>query len=441
VKPWFLAFLAVFGCTAPGQARLTPIERALQALHKGPANEAVRLLEPLAAASPNNLTLARHLAEAHVKAGSSESFASSLAGRSDAVAAYQLGLVRFASSAQASDPAIAAFERAVQLAPAEPEFRYRLGLALVESERYPAAIGHLESAVASQASKPGWWLPLAKAHLATQSSDKAVQAVRAAVEGGLSDSEVKVAKSLMNALSDPFANLPQQAKPAVEKALMWLDEADQPQQAIRELETTVRDYPDIAGIHALLGLAHARHDDAARAIDELKRAIELNPSDGKAHFYLAELYVSRQRGPQALELYRQAVDKNPTLTSAWARLGDLASERADEAEVLRCYRIASSLSPQDVGLRLKHAGALQASKDYPGAERELLTAYRTDETNVETALRLGLLFIDRLDRSVDDGPKRVALRNQAKRWLEQVLQSQPENAVASRGLELLNAQR
>ncbi|MFY0576011.1 hypothetical protein ACN28S_18090 [Cystobacter fuscus] len=43
-------------------------------------------------------------------------------------------------------------------------------------------------------------------------------------------------------------------------------------------------------VHALMGLAWQRLDDAGRAVEEFKRAIELAPADGKNHFYLGELY-------------------------------------------------------------------------------------------------------------------------------------------------------
>ena len=87
------------------------------------------------------------VAEAHVKAGSAETFLAELARQDTALSHYQQGLVRFARASDASAPAIADFRRAAALAPEEPEYRYRLGVALLESEQYEPARIELEAAV------------------------------------------------------------------------------------------------------------------------------------------------------------------------------------------------------------------------------------------------------------------------------------------------------
>jgi tetratricopeptide (TPR) repeat protein len=346
--------------------------------------------------------------------------------------------VRFADAAQASGPAIDEFRRAVALAPDEPEFHYRLGVALLESEQYDDALRSLQKATELAPERTGWALPLAKAKARTGDHAGAVAAIRTVVLGEPSAAEVKTAVALMDQIADPFATFPTAAKPQLEQALQWLQLADVPQQAIVHLEQILRDYPDLAVVHALLGLAYGRIDDAGRAVDEFKRAIELAPEDGKNHFYLAELYLARQRPKNAEEHYLKAVEKNPVLADAWVRLGDLALERNDLAGARKDFQVVVRLRPEDPAARGKLALVYQLEGDWPAADRELKAVLAREPDNLEFTLRLGVLHTERFTRAKTSAEREEAAK-EAARWLEKVLEAQPENAIASRALERVKA--
>lgn len=423
--------------TAPANA-LTPRDELVVLLQRGDTAKAVPLAERLWAAAPDDLSLARAVAEAHTKAGTGAQLVERLASRDDAVAHYVRGLVRFASAQQATDAALTDFERACALRPEEPEFHYRLGLALVESERYEAGLVALKRALELPGAKPGWWLPVAKARFATGDGAGAVAAVRTVLAGDPSPAEAAHARALMERIADPFVSLPKAAREPVERALQWLEVADLPQQAIGELELVQRDFPDLAAVHSLLGLAYARLDDGGRAIEELKRAIELNPEDGKAYLYLGEVYLGRQRPKPAREQFEKAVEKNPALDGAWRRLGELAAAEQDVAGARRAFGIAARLVPERADYRVAYAAALQADGDLAAAERELLKALERDDANVELMLRLGLLNGERATAAkLADERKRAA--GEAVRWLRKVIDAQPENALASRALQQAQA--
>lgn len=420
--------------TSGAGARLAPREEAQVLLQRGDGAKAVELLERLYRDAPEDLQLARMLAEAHVKAGTGDALVARLATRDTAVSHYQRGLVRFASAADASGPAIAEFRRAAELAPGEPEYRFRLGVALLESEQYEAAREALEGAVRDAPSRAGWSLPLAKARARTGDPKGAVEAVRTVVTNAPSPAEVKTARALMDQLADPFAGFPRAARGQLEQAIQWLEVADVPQQAIAQLEETLRDHPDEAILHALLGLAWARLDDAGRAVDELRRAIELAPDDGKNHLYLAELYESRQRGKVAEEHYKKAIERNPVLDRAWAKLGDFALDRQDFVSARRHFEVASRLEPESAPLHGKLALVHQLEGNWPAADRELRAVLDKDPENLEFMLRLGVLHAERFSK-VRSESERAAAASEATTWLEKVLATQPENAIASRALE------
>ncbi|MGZ3461164.1 MAG: tetratricopeptide repeat protein [Archangium sp.] len=435
----------VTGCGHGAAGR--PLDARAQAreyLAKNEPERALPLLEAEYARTPEDLELARTLTEAQVKAGHTDAWIAELRRRNAraerAVNHYMLGLAYFSRASDAGAPAVAAFERALALKPDEPELHYRLGLARLESEQYAAAVGALRRAAELAPERASLRLPLAKALHRTGDMAGAVAALGALVRMNPSPSEVATARALMNQLADPFARFPKAAEPKLEEGLRYLQELDAPHPAIVAFEEILRDYPDLAVVHALLGLAWQRLDDAGRAVEELKRAIELAPEDGKNHFYLGELYLSRQRPEAAKPYLEKAVELNPLLDMAWFRLGDIHLERKDLKAAGEAFRVLTWLEPDAVPPRGKLALVLQWEGDWAGAERELTRVVEKDPENLEFTLRLGLLFGEQARQSSRPEERREAA-GKAEHWLRKVLEAQPENVVASKALQQLEGPR
>jgi tetratricopeptide (TPR) repeat protein len=409
-------------------------------LARNQPEQALPLLEAEAVRAPEDLELARVLTEAQVRAGRTDAWIAELERRNAraerAVNHYMLGLAHFSRASGAEAPAVAAFERALALKPQEAEFHYRLGLARLESEQYAAALEPLRRAAELAPERPGIRLPLAKALHRTGDAAGAVAALGVLVKAGPSPAEVATARALMNQMADPFARFPKTAEAKLEEGLRYLRELDAPHPAIVAFEEILRDYPDLAVVHALLGLSWQRLDDAGRAVEEFKRAIELAPEDGKNHLYLGELYLSRQRPESARPLLERAVALNPLLDEAWFRLGDMHLERKELAAARECFRVAAYLLPEAVPPRGKLAWVLQLEGSWAEAERELLRVVEREPENLEFTLRLGLLFTEQAQRAQRAEERRGAVAK-AERWLRKVLEAQPENVVASRALQQL----
>ncbi|MDY7230649.1 tetratricopeptide repeat protein [Hyalangium rubrum] len=422
---------------------LGPQDQARVYLEQNQPTKALPLLEELHANAPDDLGVARALTEAQVKAGRADAWIAELQRRNGqnerAVNHYMLGLAYFSRASDAGAPAVAAFERAIALSPQEPEFHYRLGIAHLESEQYTAALAPLRRAAELAPERAGIRLPLAKALHRTGDSAGAVEALNAVVRASPTPGEVATARALMNQIADPFAAFPKAAEGKLEEGIRLLQELDIPQQAIVAFEEILQDYPDLAVVHALLGLAYQRLDDAGRAVDEFKQAIELAPRDGKNHFYLGELYLSRQRADAAREAFAKAVAFNPLLDGAWFRLGDLQLDRRDLPAAREAFRVLTGLQPDSVPARGKLALVYQLEGDYPAAERELRRVVEKDPENVEFTLRLGLLFTERALQARRPEDRRTA-SEEAEKWLQKVLEAQPDNAMASRALQQLKAQ-
>ncbi|WP_075008630.1 tetratricopeptide repeat protein [Stigmatella aurantiaca] len=443
--PAVLALGLLAGCqhAAPGARALGPAEQARLYLEQNQPDRALPLLEKLHAQTPEDLAVARALTEAQVKAGRVEAWIAELQRRNGqaerAVNQYMLGLALFSRASDAGAPAVAAFERAIALAPSEAEFHYRLGIAHLESEQYAAALGPLRRAAELAPERAGVRLPLAKALYRTGDAPGAVAALNALVKASPSPAEVATARALMNQIADPFVGFPKAAEAKLEEGMRLLQELDIPQQAILAFEEILQSYPDLAVVHALLGLAYQRLDDAGRAVDEFKQAIELAPRDGKNHLYLGELYLSRQRADAAREAYAKAVALNPLLDAAWFRLGDLYLDRRELTAAHEAFQVLTSLQPDAVPPRGKLALVYQLEGDYPAAQRELLRVVDKDPENLEFTLRLGLLFTEQALRARTAESRRTSAA-EAETWLLKVLEVQPDNVQASRALQQLKAQ-
>lgn len=429
-----LALLLLGACATTSTTVLSPREQALVALQKGNAAEAVRVLEPLHREAPNDLDLARAWAEANVKNGTGQQVLAQAATRDTAVSHYVRGLILFSNAREAGASAVDEFRKAVEQAPNEGELHYRLGIALLESEQFEPARESLAAAIERAPGKTSWHLAYAKALHRVGRSKDAIASVRMVVTGECTVQEAATARALMDEIADPFAGFPKSARPKLDQALGWMQVADIPQQAITELEDIAREFPDLGVVHALLGLAAARVDDAGRAIEELKRAIELSPDDGKAYLYLADLYTARQRASQAKELYEKALEKNPTLDEAWFKLGDAALERQELEKARTAFRTAARLKPDNWVSRGKLALVYQLESNWPAADRELKAELEQRPDNLEATLRLGLLHTEKYLK-VKTAAEKQAAQTEAAKWLEQVLEAQPENALASRALE------
>jgi tetratricopeptide (TPR) repeat protein len=397
-------------------------------MEQGKTDRALPVLEELHARSPDDLELARALTEAQVKSGRADAWIAELQARNAkaerAVNHYMLGLAFFSRASDAGAPAVAAFERAIALSPQEPEFHYRLGIARLESEQYAAAVEPLRRAAELAPERAAVRLPLAKALHRTGDSAGAVAALGAVVRSAPSPAEVTTARALMDQIADPFGGFPKVAEGKLEEGIRYLQELDAPQPAILAFEEILHDYPDLAVVHALLGLAYQRLDDAGRAVDEQ---------------YLGELYLSRQRTDAARDAFEKAVTLNPLLDGAWFRLGDLRLERRDLPAAREAFRVLTYLQPDGVPPRGKLALVYQLEGDFPAAERELRRVVEKDPENVEFTLRLGILFTDQAQRTSRAEERRRATA-EAEKWLRKVLEAQPDNAVASRALQQLKAE-
>ena len=275
----------------------------------------------------------------------------------DANAHEGLGLALFAAGGDRASAARAELTRAVELAPDEADFQYRLGLFYVESDRYDDAKAPLAKAVQLAGKHVRYRLPYAVTLARIGERGEAVKQLQAVLALNPSSEEMALAEKTAKNLIDPFRGFPPAAREQFEIALNWLDH-ESPAQAVQVLDGLLQKYPDLAIVHTMLGLAAAKNDDASQAIYSLKRAIDLDPDLAEPRAYLGDIYFSRGRPDNAREHYEAAIARNPFLAETYRHLAEVHLKASEPAQAVDEYRTYLLLRPDDVDATLGYCKVL-----------------------------------------------------------------------------------
>ena len=201
---------------------------------------------------------------------------------------------REAMQARRFDDAVAVYAELVRRLPEEPRIRFNLGIALHSAGRYEAAATELERVVASDPSLAPAWLMLGVTRLKLDQPDRAVPALRRAVE-----------KEPANTLA------------RIELADAHLQLGQFREAASHFHEATALD-PNSP--KAWVGVGRSYTGMARQTFEELER---LAPGSGYWAALLARAKASQQQYRAAFHLYRQAAERAPTLRGVHAALAEI----------------------------------------------------------------------------------------------------------------------
>jgi tetratricopeptide (TPR) repeat protein len=233
--------------------------------------------------------------------------------------------------------------------------------------------------------------------------------------------------------------VPKSEEENVRKGIDWLNRNDQPQQAIDAFQDVLDRYPDLAPVHALIGLAYERLDDSGQAVEHFRRAMELRPDAAEPYLYLADLYTTKQKPEVAEEYYQKALDRNPLLDRAYQQRGQSAVMRADAPAALANFHALVALRPDDPFAHKLLASGFELAGQYDQAETELKGCIERDDRDIDAKLRLAYLYLA-LKQRTGEKAMQARYKQQAIDAFQKVLDAQPENASASRAVQELKSQ-
>jgi tetratricopeptide (TPR) repeat protein len=166
--------------------------------------------------------------------------------------------------------------------------------------------------------------------------------------------------------------------------------------AMAEFRTADAQRPHSVLIPLYLGLALQEKGEAPAAEKEFRRAIGRFPKEPEARLGLARALVDQARTGEARQVLRELRDALPNHPVVRHQLGLIALQEGEPDEALKELREALSLTAGMEGylsIRVAYARALEAKKQYREAEREYRTVTRRDPDNVEGHFYLANLYL------------------------------------------------
>ncbi len=430
-----LMLLAACATGTPAERAAKEVKAGLAALDDGRVCRAYGRFQAAVKEDEDDLDALRHLVQAARECGRLDAMTRAAQRRADeapssARARYVLGLCLLAGS-HSERRGLEELATAHRLEPANAEYALRLGLALLESERFVEAVGPLREAVAHEGDDPHAHFPLAVALHRTGHDEDAIAEIGAALAFEPSRHDIQEAHKLLELIHDPYRVLPQGARGQFREGLGWLEREEAPQRAVDVFEILQQQYPQVAAIQSVLGLAYQRIGDSSQAVEHFERAAQLDPTLPEPHLYLGELYYSLRHYEDAAVQYRAAIAQDPLLAAARERLAQLLSENGDLPGAAQQLRAIVALHGGDADSRLALAGTLFLGGDLHGAETQLRKVIERAGTNLQATLTLAAEVAKEAE-ATHDPVERRRLNDQARQLAGEVLALQPDNAVASR---------
>jgi predicted O-linked N-acetylglucosamine transferase (SPINDLY family) len=239
--------------------------------------------------------------ECHGKAAAGGSLADAAAAAWRAIAldandADAWVLLGLALQAEEPEAALAAWEKAVALAPANPEAHFRLGDFHRRRGSHAAAVASYRAAQAAGANHPVLLNNLGLALQERGQIDEAEACFRAAIRQ-------------QPAMVEANANLAD----LLSRQQRFAD-------AVRAYEQALALRPTVAALWQNLGLCQHRMGALGQAQASLQRAAELDPGDSRLLVNLAAVLLAQQRETEALPFLRKALASRPDLSEAQSML-------------------------------------------------------------------------------------------------------------------------
>jgi tetratricopeptide (TPR) repeat protein len=116
--------------------------------------------------------------------------------------------------------------------------------------------------------------------------------------------------------------------------------------AIKELEKAVRQRPNEADTHILLGAAYMQNKQEDRAEGEFMRAFQIDPNNESAGYWVAETYLKKRDFEAAKKIYQNALKRDQENAYAHFGLGRIYGEQRDFESAIREYETAASLDEE-----------------------------------------------------------------------------------------------
>jgi len=182
------------------------------------------------------------------------------------------------------------------------------------------------------------------------------------------------------------------------------------QEAIHQLEQTLRLDPSVPGAHYNLGLALEQEGHAAEAIEQYEQAVRMAPAFAEAHYSLGTALEEAGRNQEAIAQYEQALRVKPDFAKAYNNLGVALWRAGKTQEAQRCYEQAIRIRPDFDRAHYNLGFALSQHGDIQGAIAHYELALKFDPDYADAHHNLGVVLMQTGHLQDAIGHYREALR-------------------------------
>ncbi len=117
--------------------------------------------------------------------------------------------------------------------------------------------------------------------------------------------------------------------------------------AIKSLESAVKDKPKHVEAREILGIIYHKRNDTAKAVSNLTEVIKASPDNFNAHYLLGLNYYKQKEYDKMISAYKKAISINPRFADAYYNLGMAYSYRNMYEEAITELETAKKLNPSD----------------------------------------------------------------------------------------------
>lgn len=250
--------------------------------------------------------------------------------------------------------AVAAYRRALRVAPADPLLQLNLGLAYLKQDDYAAARPAFEKTLAARPDHAQARELLAVTHLFTGAADQAVAYFE---RGGTPDTLYFLALGYLKqgrkedarrAIDSMFQTLnPARAHFLAGRAYY---ESTLFEEAAKSLGTARKLDPALPGVHRELGKAYVslrRSEEARQALEEALRADSM---DHEAHYFLGALLVQEHDAATGVAHLSEARAARPEFWGSYYYLGKAKLDAEDAAGAIPLLERAAALNADEASI-------------------------------------------------------------------------------------------
>ena len=172
---------------------------------------------------------------------------------------------------------------------------------------------------------------------------------------------------------------------------LYLSREGQFGEAVKSLTKSLRIQPDLETYY-LLGLAYYYTGNLEMAVTQFQTVLDYSPDFVQARVMQGEIFLRQGRGAEALVVAEKMLETNPEDFRAYALKGDALLLQGKPQEARAVYENASALAPTHYGLLLK-SGLLKLSLGDAAGEQDLKKALEISPQALDARLALNAFYL------------------------------------------------